>query len=93
MKISLTNNLVTLTDQTFPNVKKLFTGLPRRADGHEKCVDFYGKFWHCECVRNLSENAFVEKYAKWCKREGYSSSTAKAKQIYAAAGLYAGTLP
>ena len=93
MKVSLTNNLVALTDQTFPNVRKLFTSLPRKADGHEKWVDFYGKFWHCECVRSLSENAFVEKYAKWCKREGYRSSTAKAKQIYAAAGLYAGTLP
>ena len=37
--VSLQNNLISLTDKTFPSVNELFSS-PERADGHQKWVDF-----------------------------------------------------
>lgn len=37
--VALQNNLISLTDKTFPGVNKLFTS-PERADGHQKWVNF-----------------------------------------------------
>lgn len=82
LKVMLKNNLISILDQTFPNVNKLFSAPPRKADGHEKWIDFAAKFWHHECVSKLSENAFKERYQKWCKRAGYNYSDAKATEIY-----------
>ena len=70
IKVMLKNNLIALLDQTFPGVNTLFSS-PAREDGHEKWVDFAAKFWHCQEVTKLSERAFKERYAKWCKRNGY----------------------
>lgn len=56
------NNLISLTDITFPNVNKLFTSPKRDSDGHEKWIDFVMKFPHCECVSKLSLSAFKLKY-------------------------------
>jgi transposase len=69
LKVMLKNNLIALLDQTFPGVNTLFKSPPRE-DGHEKWVDFAEKFWHCECVRGLSENVFKERYRKWCEKAG-----------------------
>ena len=75
--VSLQNNLISLTDKTFPGVNELFSS-PERADGHQKWVDFVMTFWHCDCICHVSEKAFTERYQKWCKRKGYHFSTEKA---------------
>ena len=84
IKVMLKNNLISLTDQTFPGVNELFTSPPRKCDGHEKWMDFVLKFWHCECICKLSPKAFAERYRKWCKRQGYYFSAQKANDIYIA---------
>lgn len=80
--VALQNNLISLTDKTFPGVNELFTS-PERADGHQKWVDFVLSFWHCECICRISEKAFMERYRKWCKRKGYNFSEDKALDLYA----------
>lgn len=88
----LKNNLISLLDTAFPDVNCLFNSLPR-ADGSEKWVDFVADFWHCTCVSDLSERAFVSKYQKWCKKHGYSFSQEKVSKIYASATNCVGVMP
>jgi transposase len=90
--ISLQNNLISLTDKTFPGVNELFTS-PERKDGHEKWVDFVMTFWHCDCICRVSENAFTERYQKWCKRKGYHFSVKKASKLYVSSCGQFTTLP
>lgn len=90
--VALQNNLISLTDKTFPGVNELFTS-PERADGHQKWVDFVISFWHCECVCRISEKAFTERYRKWCKRKGYNFSESKALDLYADSCSHITTLP
>jgi transposase len=78
----LKNNLISLLDGTFPGANELFSSPPRKSDGHEKWVDFVAHFWHCKCISTLSEKAFVERYRKWCKRNNYNFSQAKAENVY-----------
>ena len=85
MKVSFKNNFVSLTDQTFPGVNELFSSPAREGDGHEKWVDFAAEFWHCECVCGLSQNAFTQRYQRWCKQHGYHFQQSKAGDIYVAA--------
>jgi len=33
-------NFIALADQTFPGVEDIFTSQPRKANGHEKWIDF-----------------------------------------------------
>ena len=93
LKVMLKNNLIALLDQTFPGVNNLFTTPPRKSDGHEKWVDFAMQFWHCKCVCNLSEKKFTEKYALWCKKNGYNFSSDKAFDIYASVCGNIGVFP
>lgn len=93
LKVMLKNNLISVLDQTFPDVNKLFSTPPRKADGHEKWIDFAAKFWHHECISMLSENAFKDRYQKWCKRAGYNYSDTKAIEIYNSAQYQVHTLP
>lgn len=79
--VALTNNLISLCDRTFPGVNEMFQS-PDRSDGHRKWVDFTVSFWHSECVSNMSEKAFTERYRKWCNRHHYNFSAAKASDIY-----------
>ena len=90
--VSLQNNLISLTDKTFPGVNELFSS-PERADGHQKWVDFVMTFWHCDCICRVSEKAFTERYQKWCKRKGYHFSTEKALDLYAGSCGHFTTLP
>lgn len=90
--VSLQNNLIALSDKTFPGVNELFTS-PERADGHRKWVDFVTTFWHCDCVCRMSEKAFAERYRKWCKRKGYNFSAEKALDLYASSCGHFTTLP
>jgi len=93
IKTMLKNNLIALTDRTFPGVNELFTSLPRKSDGHEKWIDFYLKFWHCECVSGLTPKAFASRYKKWCVREGYRFSQEKADDIYTSACGHCSVMP
>ncbi len=88
----LKNNLVSLLDTAFPDANRLFSS-PARADGSEKWVDFVAAFWHCECVCDLTEKAFIHKYQKWCKKHGYNFSQDKALDIYASACGHFGVMP
>ena len=93
MKTMLKNNLISLLDQTFPDINRLFTSPARESDGHEKWIDFVAHFWHCECVSVLSQRVFTERYQKWCHKNGYKFSVNKAEKIYFAAAGHSGTLP
>ena len=92
LQTMLKNNLISLLDTTFPNINRFFTS-PPKADGREKWVDFTETFWHCECVSAMSQETFVGKYQKWCKKRGYIFSENKAVEIYASAHEYIGAFP
>lgn len=47
-------------------------------------MDFVYTYWHVDCVRGKSLNAFTEHYQNWCKRKGYNFSADKAEQVYQA---------
>ena len=93
MKTMLKNSLISLLDQTFPDVNRLFTSPARESDGHEKWIDFVACFWHCECVSSMSQRIFAERYQKWCRKNGYKFSENKAEKIYFASAGHFGTLP
>jgi len=93
IKVMLKNNLISLTDQVFPSVNKLFSSPSRESDGHEKWADFLARFWHCERVSAISETAFGVAYKKWCQRNSYNFSDSKVKQIYKIACNQQASLP
>jgi len=80
-RTACSNNLVALLDQSFPGVRGWFDS-PVRKDGSQKWIDFAMTFWHVDCVRSVSRAAFTERYRKWCKRNHYNFSAAKAEQIH-----------
>ena len=80
-KTATANNLIALLEQSFPGIRKCFDS-PVRKDGTQKWVDFVYTFWHADCVRKCSPNAFAERYRKWCKRHGYNFHPDKATQVY-----------
>ena len=80
-KTALNNNLIALLEQSYPGANRYFDS-PVRPDGSQKWVDFVDTFWHVECVAGVSQNAFVERYRKWCKRHGYNFSEQKAIEIH-----------
>ena len=82
-KTATANNLIALQEQSFPGIRKLFDS-PVRSDGTQKWVDF-AHDWHVDCVRGSSQNAFTERYRKWCKRNRYQFSMEKAAKVYALA--------
>lgn len=92
IRTMLKNNLISLLDQTFPGINRLFSS-PAREDGHEKWIDFTAHFWHCECVSTLSLHVFAERYAKWCRKSGYKFAVKKSDEIYALAKSSAPVLP
>ena len=80
-KTMMKNNLIALLDQTYPGVNALFDS-PVREDGTQKWVDFAASFWHVDCVRGMSQSAFVQRYAKWCRQHGYQARVGAAEAIY-----------
>jgi len=92
LRTMLKNNLISLLDQAFPAVNRLFNS-PRRADGSEKWIDFVGAFWHCACVSSLTEKTFTQRYLKWCRKHGYNFSESKAQEIYVFASSCIGVMP
>lgn len=79
--VMLTNNLISLSDKTFPGVNELFSS-PEKEDGHLKWVDFYRTFWHCDCINRMSPDGFEKRYQKWCKRKGYHFNAETAFALY-----------
>lgn len=86
------NNLTALLDMAYPGIRAWFAS-PVRPDGTQKWVDFVLTFWHVDCVRTASLNAFAERYQKWCKRRHYQFSRQKAEAIHAAAGEQIALIP
>ncbi len=80
-KTASANNLIALLEQTFPGIRKCFDS-PVRSDGSQKWVDFVITFWHAECVRKYSKEAFAERYRKWCKRHGYLVRSNTVEKVY-----------
>ena len=89
---ALQNNLISLLDKTFPGANNIFDS-PVRDDGHQKWVDFVLDFWHADIISAMSQERFIERYAKWCKRRNYNFSEAKAISVYAASLGHFTTLP
>ncbi len=83
-KVAEKANLIALLDNTYPGVNKLFTS-PVREDGHEKWVDFANSFWHVDCVRKISLNAFTDRYRAFCKKHHYLFQPSKPEELYDAA--------
>ena len=88
----LKNNLIGILDQTYPGVNTYFDS-PAREDGSQKWVDFATTYWHVDCVRKMSLNAFTEHYQNWCKRKKYNFSKSKAEEIYGKAKELVPVLP
>ena len=82
LKVMLKNNLISLLDQTFPNVNSLFTSHARKDNGHEKWIDFVLKYPHAECISRKSFSVFSKSYLSWCHKNGYKFSANKAQEIY-----------
>ena len=80
-KPAMKNNLIAILDQTYPGANTFFDS-PARSDGRQKWVDFIYTYWHVDCVRGRSLEAFTEHYKNWCKRKGYNFSAAKAEKVY-----------
>lgn len=80
-KTAMKNNLIGLVDQTYPGANTYFDS-PAREDGSQKWVDFLDTYWHVDRVRNMSLNAFIDHYQKWCSRKKYNFSKSKAEEIY-----------
>ena len=80
-KTAMKNNLIALLDQTYPGANDFFDS-PARGDGSQKWVDFVHTYWHVDCVRSRSPEAFTEHYQDWCKRKGYNFSARKAEKIH-----------
>lgn len=92
-KIVLKNNLISLLDQTFPGINTIAVSATRKANGHEKWIDFVGEFWHEKCVSGCSLNIFKERYRRWCCKCRYVYNDSKAESIHQfSRNLYA-TLP
>ena len=83
-KTAMKNNLIALLDQTFPGANNFFDS-PARSNGSQKWVDFVNTYWHVDCVRSKSLDAFMEHYRNWCKRKGYNFNAGKAEEIYTVA--------
>ena len=83
-RTACSNSLIALLEQSFPGSHKGFDR-PVRSDGTQKWVDFTHVFWHVDCVRKQSCNAFSERYRKWCKRHGYFFKQSNAEEVYALA--------
>ena len=91
-KTAMKNNLIGILDQTYPGVNTFFDS-PAREDGSQKWVDFATTYWHVDCVRKMSLNAFTDHYRQWCKRKKYNFNKSKAEEIYGASKELVPVLP
>ena len=78
--------------KTYPGANTYFDS-PAREDGSQKWVDFLDTYWHVDCVRKMSLQAFTDHYQKWCNRKKYNFRKAKAEEIYGIAKELIPVLP
>ncbi|BDQ60358.1 IS110 family transposase [Enterococcus faecalis] len=91
-KTAMKNNLIGILDQTYPGVNTYFDS-PAREDGDRNGLILLAAYWHVDCVRKMSSNAFVDHFKNWCKRKKYNFSDVKAEEIYGAAKELVPVLP
>ena len=91
-KVAAKANLITLLDNTYPGVNKLFDS-PAREDGSEKWVDYAYSFWHVDCVRGIGLKAFTERYQAFCKRHHYIFQADKLEKLFNASKELATVFP
>lgn len=91
--VSLRNGLISLLDQTFPGINTVLHSDYRNTKGHFKWVDFTKRFWHRDCVADISLHMFIQAYQKWCKKEGYRFQNTDANKIYCCAKNAVATFP
>ena len=91
--VVLRNGLISLLDQTFPNINTFFDTQPKRSNGHFKWVDFVRRFWHKDCVAGVSFTAFSDAYRKWCAKFGYRYMEKDAEQLHSVARNAVATFP
>ena len=91
-KTAMKNNLIGLIDLTYPGANAYFDS-PAREDGSQKWVDFIDTYWHVDCVRGMSLEAFTAHYQKWCSRRKYNFSRSKAEEIHGKAKELIPVLP
>jgi len=89
---AMKNNLSGLIDLAYPGANTYFNS-PAREDGSQKWVDFLDTYWHVDCVRKMSCNAFTLHYQKWCCRKKCNFSCLKAEEIYETAKELIPVLP
>lgn len=82
LKVMLKNNLISILDQTFPCANTLFSTPAKKADGHEKWVDFVLKYPHADCIPKKSFSAFSKSYLSWWSKFGYNFSERKSRTVY-----------
>ena len=56
-------------------------------------MDFVAEFWHCRCVSEKSENAFTNKYQRWCRKHDYNFSESKVHILHTEASGHIGIMP
>lgn len=91
-KVSAKTNLISLLDQTYPGVDKLFNS-PTRANGTQKWIDYAYSFWHVDCVLDSGLKSFTERYEQFCKHHGYDYQPDKPKELYNQAKELVAVLP
>lgn len=90
-KTAMKNNLIGILDQTYPGVNTYLTVL--HVVTAARMGRFASTYWHVDCVRKMSINAFIDHYENWCKRKKYNFSKSKAEEIYGKAKELVPVLP
>lgn len=91
-KVAAKTNLISLLDNTYPGVNKLFDS-PVREDGSEKWVDYAYSFWHVDCVRKIGLKAFAERYEAFCKKHHYNFQKGKPIELFEASKQLVAVFP
>ena len=91
-KTAMKNNLIASLTKLIPVQIPILIVLPGRTEARSGLI-LATTYWHVDCVRKLSLNAFVDHYQKWCKRRKYNFSQSKAVEIYEASKEIVSVLP
>lgn len=91
-KVAAKANLISLLDNTYPGVNKLFDS-PAREDGSEKWGDYAYSFWHVDCVRKIGLKAFTERYEAFCKKHHYNFQKGKPAELFETAKQLVAVFP
>ncbi len=91
-KVTAKTNLISLLDNTYPGINKLFSS-PARDDGSEKWVDYAYSFWHVDCVRKIGLKAFTQRYEAFCQKHHYNYQPDKAKFLFDSAKQLVAVFP